>query len=269
MNQPLSVFIICQDEERIIDSCLRQAAKLADEIVIVDSGSSDRTLEIARRYTDRIFHQDWLGYGRQKNSALSRCSNEWVLSLDADEVLSDALIGEIRKLDLRAPAYRIARKLFIGDRFIRWGGYYPDYQLRLFRKSLGRFSNAMVHESVKLSCHDQCPQLKHPLEHFSYRDLMEMKTAFREFARLSDRKRNFPRAVMNFAYTFLNKFLLRFGFLHGLMGLRLALNHAEYSYLKYRQNPPGYLATPFQTGINDHEVAHHPASLGEHSLPNR
>ncbi|MEZ5489318.1 MAG: glycosyltransferase family 2 protein [Gammaproteobacteria bacterium] len=269
MKQPLSVFIICQDEERIIDSCLQQAAKIADEIIIVDSGSTDSTLAIARRYTDRVYHQDWLGYGRQKNCALARCSNEWVLSLDADEVMSDALVEEIRHLNLQAPAYRIARKLFLGDKFIRWGGYYPDYQLRLFKKSLGRFSNAMVHESVKLSCTDKCPKLTHPLNHYSYRDVTEMKVAFREFAALSDRKPDLSRAVLNFIYTFLNKYFLRFGFMHGLLGFRLALNHAEYSYLKYRQTPLTCFSAPYQTTIDSPDVTHHSGNLAKHSLPNR
>ena len=237
MKQPLSVFIICQDEERIIGACLEQAARIADEIIIVDSGSKDSTLDIARRFTDKIYHQDWLGYGRQKNSALARCSNEWVMSLDADEVLTDELIEEINQLDLQSPAYRIARKLYLGDKFIRWGGYFPDYQLRLFQKSLGRFSNARVHESVKLSSGSKCPKLNNPLNHFAYRNLDEMKAAFREFAELSDRKPNLLRAMLNFAYTFLNKFLLRFGFLHGYLGFQLALNHAEYSFLKYYGEP--------------------------------
>ena len=234
MNQPLSIFIICQDEERIIESCLQQAGKIAEEIIIVDSGSTDSTLDIARQYTDRIYHQDWLGYGRQKNYALSKCRNEWVLSLDADEVLPDALVEEIRQLDLKAPAYRIARKLYLGNKFIRWGGYFPDYQLRLFRKSHGRFSDAMVHESVKLNRSARCPKLATPLDHFAYLDLKEMKSAFREFADLSDRKPNLIRALLNFGYTFINKFILRLGFLHGYLGFLLALNHAEYSFLKYK-----------------------------------
>lgn len=233
MNPPLSVFIICQDEERIIGSCLKQAAKVADEIIIVDSGSTDATLEIVSQYTDKIFHQQWLGYGRQKNFALSKCRNEWVMSLDADEVLPDELITEIQHLDMSAPAYRIARKLYLGDKFIRWGGYFPDYQLRLFKKSLGRISDAMVHESVKLAASVECKKLTTPLDHFAYRDLQEMQNAFREFAKLSDRKPNILRALLNFTYTFINKFFLRLGFLHGYLGFQLALNHAKYSYLKY------------------------------------
>ncbi len=234
MKQPISAFIICQDEEQKIGSCLEQAAKIADEIIIVDSGSTDSTLEIAKKYTDKIYHRDWLGYGAQKNYALSKCSNEWVMSLDADEVLTDELIEEITHLDLAALAYKIARKLFIGNKFIRWGGYYPDFQLRLFKKSLGKFSDAKVHESVKLSSDEVCPKLKHPLNHFSYKDLNEMQNAFRKFAELSERKPNLLIAILKYFYTFINKFFFRLGFLHGLLGLQLALNHAKYSFLKYR-----------------------------------
>ena len=98
MQTRLSISIICFNEEAIIGECLEQAARVGDEIVIVDSGSTDKTLEIAQRYGARIFQQDWLGYGKQKNFALSKCSNDWVLSLDADEVLTDELILELQAL---------------------------------------------------------------------------------------------------------------------------------------------------------------------------
>jgi glycosyltransferase involved in cell wall biosynthesis len=267
MKPPLSVFIICQDEERIIGSCLEQAAKVADEIIIVDSGSTDASLDIAARYTDKIYHQDWLGYGTQKNRALAKCSNEWVMSLDADEVLPDELVDEINNLDYQASAYRIARKLFLGDKFIRWGGYFPDYQLRLFRKSLGRFSDSKVHESVKLTSRDTCPKLSHPLNHFAYRNLEEMKTAFREFAELSERRPNLFRAVLNFVYTFLNKLILRFGFLHGILGIRLALNHAEYSFRKYRTTPT--TVTGETMAVSHGAFGGNPASSVSHAAQSR
>lgn len=243
MLPSLSIFIICLNEERIIESCLKQAAKLATEIIIVDSGSTDRTLDIARKYTTRIYHQDWLGYGAQKNIALSHCTNEWVLSLDADEVLSDELINEIKALDLKSHGYQIARKLYIGDKFIRWGGFYPDYQLRLFQRSLGRFCNSQVHESIELleprtqsysKSRRDCPQLKHALDHYSYNSIEEMEEAYMKFARLSSKKPNLFIAIFNAIYTFVNKFILRLGFLNGALGLRLALIHAKYSFFKYR-----------------------------------
>ncbi len=100
MKEKISVFIITQDAERTIDQVLEKASQIADEIIIVDSGSVDSTLEIAKKYTSKTYHQDWLGYSAQKNLALSFCNNEWVLSLDADEVLTDELIEEIKVLEL-------------------------------------------------------------------------------------------------------------------------------------------------------------------------
>ncbi len=239
MKTKISVSIICLNEASIIDACLQQAAHVADEIVIVDSGSTDKTLEIAENHGAKIFHQDWLGYGKQKNFALAQCSNEWVLSLDADEVLTDELIEEIKGLsfDSEVVGYRVARKLFVGDRFICWGGYYPDYQLRLFRNSLGDFNELAVHESVQLPTHAKVCDLKNPLDHFSYDSLEKMDAAYHKFAKLSTKKRNRllnpPRAVFNFFYTFFYKYLLRLGFLHGVTGVRLAWIHAKYSFLKY------------------------------------
>ena len=239
METKISVSIICLNEAGIIGDCLQQASHVADEIVIVDSGSTDKTLEIAENHGAKIFHQDWLGYGKQKNFALAQCSNEWVLSLDADEVLTDELIEEIKGLnfDSEVVGYRVARKLFVGDRFICWGGYYPDYQLRLFQNSLGDFNELAVHESVQLPANAKVCDLKKPLDHFSYDSLEQMDAAFNKFAKLSTKKRNRflnpPRAIFNFFYTFFYKYLLRLGFLHGVTGLRLAWIHAKYSFLKY------------------------------------
>ena len=239
METKISVSIICLNEAGGLGACLQQAARVADEIVVVDSGSTDKTLEIAEAHGARIFSQDWLGYGKQKNYALRQCSNEWVLSLDADEVLTDELIEEIKGLDFESEVAgnRVARKLFVGDRFIRWGGYYPDYQLRLFRNSLGDFSEVAVHESVQLPDHAKVRDLKKPLDHFSYNTLEQMDAAFKNFAKLSTKKRNRllnpARAAFNFFYTFFYKYLLRLGFLHGVTGVRLAFIHAKYSFLKY------------------------------------
>ncbi len=229
----ISVFIICKNEERIIEACLKQASKLAAEIIVVDSGSTDRTLEIVAKYTDRVHHQDWLGYGAQKNYALSLCSHDWVLSLDADEVLSDMLITEINALDFHDDAYKIARKLLVGDKWLRWGGYYPDYQLRLFKKSLGKFSELPVHESVELQS-ELISKLKHPLDHHAYKNLDEMENAFMKFAQLSGKKASFLVRLFKAGFIFFNKFFLQLGFMDGLLGLRLAWLQLRYCFNKYK-----------------------------------
>ena len=151
----LSIFIICKNEAHIIEDTLRQAAKLADEIILVDSGSVDATIDIAKRYATKIYTQEWLGYAKQKNYALSLCKHKWVLSLDADEVLTDRLIEEIKNLFesgqyKKSLGFKIPRRLFIGKQLVKYGGFYPDYQLRLFEKGFGRFQDLPVHESVEL-----------------------------------------------------------------------------------------------------------------------
>lgn len=262
----LSIFIICKNEEKIIEACLKQAKSLLNkisdprsEIIVVDSGSTDTTLEIVKNYTDKVYHQDWLGYAQQKNYALSLCENEWVLSLDADEVLTDKSINEIYNslMDIlnppadfsseeitelkKIPGFMIARKLFIADKFIRWGGYYPDYQLRLFKKELGHFTETKVHESIELKGYSKTDliKLKEPLDHYSYADLEELKLAFKKYAALANsglanEQKGLIKAYRKYIYTFLLKFIFRLGFLHGILGLKLALIHANYAFNKYK-----------------------------------
>ncbi len=250
----LSVFIICLNEERIIERTLAQARKLADELIVVDSGSTDATLEIAQRYADKIVHQDWLGYSAQKNFALGLCTQDWVLSLDADEVLTDACIAEIKSVLSKwiaspsarndavyaSDAYRIARKLYIGSKWIRYGGYYPDYQLRLFRRTLGSFMPRAVHESVALLADARVSDFREPLEHYAYTSIQEFNETLMKYSELA-RKSHPSRvpqpvltiyALLKFIYTFFWRYIFRLGFLHGMMGLQLAWIHATYTMRK-------------------------------------
>jgi glycosyltransferase involved in cell wall biosynthesis len=237
----ISIFIISKNEARIIEETLKQASKLADEIIIVDSGSTDDTIKIAQQYTKQIYFQNWLGYGAQKNYALSLCNNNWVLSLDADEVLSDELIKEIKNLNFNKDAYQIARKFFIGDRFVRFGGYYPDYQLRLFQKSIGRFCDSPVHESVEMLSENGLyskdrkayPCLRHAVNHYAYDSLESMERSFLHYATLDQSpKRSFTMALCSYIYVFLYRFIIRLGILEGLLGLGLTQIHAYYSFKK-------------------------------------
>ncbi len=236
---PLSVFIICCNEAHIIAKTLSQARLLADEIVVVDSGSSDQTLEIAKQFADKIIKQNWLGYAAQKNFALEQTSHEWVLSLDADEVLSDAGIVEIQETLKQASAdvYKIPRKLYIGSRFIRFGGYYPDYQSRLFKRGLAKFKNRAVHESLDVPSGAKIGYLKEALEHYAYKDLEDMRASFMHYAKLA-RQANpskLPQpwvtllAQAKYLYVFCWKYFVRLGILEGSLGLALALLHADYS----------------------------------------
>ncbi len=187
---PLSVTIVAQDEERTITDVLAAVAGLADEIIFIDSGSTDRTLEIAQSFGVRFYHQDWLGYAAQKNMALDLASGDWILSLDADEVLTPALVTEIRNLMSRGisediAGFRIPRVLFIGDVPVRGGGFYPDAQLRLIRKGKGRFRPRAVHEAIEVE--GKVLQLQNDMLHYAYRDVEQFAQTMDKYARLSAR----------------------------------------------------------------------------------
>ena len=184
----LSVTIVAKDEERTIADVLAAAAGLADEIVFLDSGSTDRTIEIAQGFGVRLYHQAWLGYSEQKNMALDLARGEWILSLDADEVMTPALVDEIRHtLSAGVPAhidgFRIPRVLLIGDTPVRRGGFYPDAQLRLIRKGRGRFRSRIVHESIAVE--GKVAQLKNDILHYAYKDVTQFAQTMDQYARLS------------------------------------------------------------------------------------
>ena len=184
----LSVTIVARNEERTIAEVLAAVKEIADEIVFLDSGSSDRTPEIARSFGVRFYHQDWLGYAEQKNKAIDLATGEWILSLDADEVLTPALITEIRQLlqhgvPEEIAGFRIPRLLYIGDTPIPGGGFYPDAQLRLIRKGRGRFQPRIVHESIKVD--GKVRQLKHDMLHYAYTDVAQFAETMDHYAQLS------------------------------------------------------------------------------------
>ncbi len=185
---PLSVTIVARDEERTIARVLTAVQEIADEVVFLDSGSRDRTPDIAKRFGVRFFHQDWLGYAEQKNKAIDLATGEWILSLDADEVLTPQLVSEIRKL-MRGSipddvaGFRIPRVLYIGDTPVRGGGFYPDAQLRLIRKGQGRFQPRIVHESIKVE--GSVRQLKHDMLHYAYCDVAQFANTMDHYAKLS------------------------------------------------------------------------------------
>jgi len=237
---PLSVTIVALNEERTIADVLAPAAELADEIVFLDSGSTDRTIEIAQRFGVRLYHQPWLGYSEQKNKALDLAQGEWILSLDADEVMPPTLVAEIRRL-LRAgiPAdiagFRIPRMLFIGEAPVRRGGFYPDAQLRLIRKGRGRFCPRLVHESITVE--GKVAKLKHDLLHYAYKDVDEFAQAMDHYARLSaqhyfeqrSRWRGHPvNEVLHPLWTLFYRQIVRGGLLGGPLCWRLNRIYADY-----------------------------------------
>ena len=236
----LSVTIIALNQEANIGPCLESVA-WADEIVVVDSGSSDRTVEVARAFTDRIFTVPLQGFGRTKNFALDQAQGEWVFSLDTDERVPPALKEEILQVVREGgpqAGYRVPRKNYCCGRWIRHLGWYPDYTLRLFRRGQGRFREREVHEEVEVN--GPVGTLATPLDHYSYQDLREYAARQDRYARLAARemarqgRRPFPGELLwRPFFTFLNLFFLKRGFLEGFLGLNLAMQSSRYNFLKY------------------------------------
>jgi glycosyltransferase involved in cell wall biosynthesis len=239
MNK-ISVAIITKDEERNIRECL-ESVKWADEIVVVDNGSTDRTKEICHAYSVRFYSEEWKGYPGQKNSAIDKTGNEWVLSLDADERVTPELRAEIFAEIKKGPAhdgYYIPRKNFFLGRWIRRCGWFPDHNLRLFRKSRGRFLEREVHERIDVK--GTVGYLKNPMEHWTYRTVSDYLTRMERYSTLAAREMSregreyhLHDALLRPPFTFLQMFLLRAGFLEGYSGFLLSVLYSFYTFLKY------------------------------------
>jgi glycosyltransferase involved in cell wall biosynthesis len=245
MTKSLSVAMIAMNEAANLPRTLASLA-WASEIVIVDSGSTDATLEIARQAGVRVFEEPWKGYSAQKNSAIAHATGDWILSLDADEEVSPALAREIQALLAGEPsfgAYRIPRLNHFLGKPLRHGGYWPDPKLRLFRKGSAQFEERPVHETLKAT--GPVGQLRGHLIHHCYPTLEEyiahMNRYSSEAARLLKRSgktsRSWPgflwNAVLNPAATFLYNYVFCLGFLDGREGLIQHLNHSAYIHWKF------------------------------------
>lgn len=230
--------VITRDEEANLDRCLRSVRPLSREIVVVDSGSTDGTREIAARYTDRVLVQDWLGYGRQKQFALEQARCPWVLSIDADEELSPELAVEIARLDFTRDGYFLPRRTWYMGRWILHGAWYPDPVLRLFRRAHARFTPNRVHESVELS--GSVGSLHGPLHHYSYRDLAHHVAKMNVLSSLAAEqmlergtRAGWAGLALQPGWQFLRSYVLRAGFLDGVPGLVVAVLHGHHAFLKY------------------------------------
>jgi glycosyltransferase involved in cell wall biosynthesis len=236
----LSVTVIALNQEANIGPCL-ESVSFADEIVVVDTGSRDRTVELARTYTDRVLSAPWQGFGRTKNYALDQARGDWVFSLDTDERVPPALKDEVQavvRADGPLDGYRVPRKNYFCGRWIRHLGWYPDYTLRLFRRGRGRFRDREVHEEVEVA--GPVGALQTPLEHYSYQSVSEYVTRMDRYARLAAQelakggRRPYPGELfVRPFFTFLHLYFIRRGFLEGAPGYTLAVLMSMYRFLKY------------------------------------
>jgi glycosyltransferase involved in cell wall biosynthesis len=238
----LSVVIITLNEEANLARTLQSVA-WADEIVVVDSGSTDRTREIAESFRARFYVEPWRGFAAQKNFALGKASGDWILSLDGDEEVEPALADEIRMTLSSTPpvsGFWIPRKNFFLGRWIRHGGFYPDPKLRLFRRGAGQFEDRLVHEDARVT--GPTAKLKNHLLHHAYPTLDSYLDHMNRYSSLGAQmavaqNRRVGFSLLDIAIrprlTFLYNYILRGGFLDGREGLLLHLYHEEYVSWKY------------------------------------
>ena len=254
----LTVAIITQNEEenlpRTLASVQDLLRALGGEIIVVDSGSTDRTLDIAQQYGAKIFREPWKGFAAQKNSALEKTTGDWILSLDADEPLEPDTGDEIRGALAATPTvagYCIPRKNFFLNRWIRHGGFYPDRKLRLIRRGAGQWIEHGAHPTIQVT--GPTANLRHAILHYAYPTLrgyiahMNSYSSMQAEQLTQSRRRGFDlvNIVLNPLATFFYNYVLRFGFLDGREGLLLHLYHSAYVSWKYakawelsRNRPP-------------------------------
>ncbi len=235
----LSVVIITKNEESYIAKCL-ESVKWVDEIIVLDSGSTDKTVEICKQFTPHVFEMDWQGFGVQKQRALNKATSDWVLSIDADEIISPELRTEIEYgiNHNQYDAFLLPRLSSYCGKFIKHGGWYPDYILRLFRRELGYFTDDVIHERVIFE--GGIGKLNTPILHESYSDLSEVLEKINSYSSLNaqklferDVKSSLSKAIFRGLWKFIQTYFVKAAFLDGKHGLMLAISSAESVYYKY------------------------------------
>ncbi len=242
----LSVVVLTRNEERNIKECLESVAGWAGEIVVIDDESTDRTVDIASNYTDKIITRRMEVEGSQRNFAYAQAKNLWVLSLDADERVTEELKAEIKSILSHHTQYNgftIPRKNFIGDYWVRYGGWYPSPQLKLFRRDKFRYEEVGVHPRAFMD--DPCGHLRADIIHYSYRDIADFLGKLNNQTTREAEKwflQNKPMRILRFLYRsidrFLRTYLGRKGYKDGFLGFVIAFYASLYqiiSYLKYRE----------------------------------
>ncbi len=240
-NPAVTACIITFNEESNIRRCL-ESVKWADEIVVVDSNSTDATVEICREYTQKIYHREFEGHIEQKSYALQCAGNDWVLCIDADEELSPALISEIRegleKEGDKFEGFFFPRHAFYLGRWINHCGWYPDYKLRLFRKSLGEWGGTNPHDKVELK--GRTKHLRNDMNHYTYKDFShhlktidDYSTIYAREARKRGERFSLAKLIFRPVFKFFEIYLYKKGCMDGLPGFIISVLYSYYVFLRY------------------------------------
>lgn len=241
-REGVSVVIIARNEAPRIGPCLESAA-FADEVIVVDALSEDGTADLCRRKGARVFERPWPGYGAQKNFAMAQASQPWLLILDADERVPDALREEIEEIlradgDAGAVAYRIPRRNFFYGRWLRHGGLFPDYQVRLLRRGAGRYNDVALHENLLVD--GAIGTLRHPLDHLTEPTVGDHFRRLDRYTTLAARETGRRRGRVGWAdltlrptLTWFKMYVLKQGFRDGVPGFLISAFAAMHIFLKY------------------------------------
>ena len=227
----ISVVIITKNEEKFISDAIKSAL-WADEVLILDSGSEDKTCEIAKKLGARVEYQSWLGFGRQKQKAVELAKNDWVFVLDSDERITNELRDEILT-ELKNPkfdAYFVARLNNFWGKNIKHLGLYPDYSIRFFNKQKAKFNDRDVHESVECEC--KKGYLKNHMIHLAYESIEEFIAKQNRYSSIGA-KPNKLKALFSPFWTFFKLYFIKLGFLEGWDGFIIAKLYSEYTFWKY------------------------------------
>ncbi|MDI6755879.1 MAG: glycosyltransferase family 2 protein [Thermodesulfobacteriota bacterium] len=238
---PLSVAIITKNEGQNLPDCLK-SIEFAAQVVVVDSGSTDGTVQIASQFGCEVFIEPWRGFGPQKQSAIDKCRYPWVLVLDADERIPAETASLIKKIVLNpsttAAGFTFPRKNYFQGRWVKHMGLWPDRILRLFRKGLGRMIPAKVHESIVVD--PPVEDLEAPIEHYPADQFSKILMKIDQYSTLGAQqayekggKTSLWSAAFRAKLTFVQNYFIRFGFLDGVQGLTLAITDAVNKFFKY------------------------------------
>ena len=237
---PISVSIICFNEEKKIRRCL-ESVKWADEIVVLDSFSTDTTLNICREYTDKIHQHGFDGHIQQKNRAIDLCSNDWVFCIDADEVVTDELKDSILKIDTAKTefyGFAVPRKVFYLGKWINHGGWYPDYKIRFFNRKFGKWGGVNPHDAVIVQ--GKTSVLKGDLQHYSYENVSAHLNQVNKFTDIMAReyealgkKPSIINLTIRPFFKFFKMYFLKLGFLDGIRGFIIAIIASFYVFMKF------------------------------------
>ncbi|MGE5106601.1 MAG: glycosyltransferase family 2 protein [Sphingobacteriales bacterium] len=238
----ISVVIITFNEEKNIGRCIDSVKNIADEVIVLDSFSSDNTVDVAKARGAIVHQQAFAGYIEQKNKALSLASNQYVLSLDADEAIDTVLEKSILELkkNITYKGYTVNRCTYYCGKFIRHGSWYPDKKLRLFDNLQARYGGVNPHDFIVFDSPQPVQHLKGEILHYSYNSLEEHIIQNNRFSTISaeaylkkGRKSNWLKIIFNPAWAFINDYVIRRGFLNGFYGYVIAKNIAHLTFMKY------------------------------------